>query len=816
MKRTILTSTLIVLFTVPLLKSQEIVSNTTITGVCYAGSKVKKIYIPPPEQFFRKEGTGSGATINVFYSNTPANIATAFDFAVSILKSLLPSDVAINVIVSSGSLESGVLANSGASALAGGWAIDALDPNSWYPVALAEKIYGASLNDNQSADIVMNINTDVNWYLGTDGNTPTYQYDMVTVVIHELIHGLGFFDTMSADASTGSWGAASLPVIYDTFLENNSGNRLIDTLKFDNPSVELKNELTSGQIYFNGPLIRSANAGTRIKIYAPSTYDPGSSISHLDEDTPDPDGLMTPFIDKGEAIHNPGKLTMAMLNDLGWINTRFVHENPPDTEEHLTQIQLSATIISDTTYDRNKVGIVWSFDEFATVDTLFMSSPLSDDTFAATISIPFFDARLEYYFYVNDIFSRTYRSPSYIDEFRYSVRIGMDTLRPVMMHTPVEYYLERIDTMKFKALAADNIGVDTVYIEYKVNEGATMTAGMKAGENLSFTAWINAIPLSLEGGDSILYRIIAKDKASVPNIATLPEEGYYSIRIEDISSVVTGYSTDFSNASGDFFSIGFSIAKPDNFSNFGLHSDHPYQSPDTDGGKFEFTALLRHPVRYDANGMIITYNEVALIEPGEEGSRYGEDDFYDYVIIEGSKNYGKTWFPIVDGYDCRFVKSWETAYNSAIVNGNSSYAGRESMLQKRYIFPDISSYISGGDTMMIRFRLYSDPYAHGWGWAIENLHIGPLIDNVDNTPAESAVVYPNPGNGIIRILDPAFAGKQISYQVYNSTGALIRSGVGETSEEIVIDIADQPSGLYFIVLENTPVRKTMKYILIRK
>ena len=34
--------------------------------------------------------------------------------------------------------------------------------------------------------------------------------------------------------------------------------------------------------------------------------------------------LMTPFIDFGEAIHDPGKLTMSMLGDLGWINTRII------------------------------------------------------------------------------------------------------------------------------------------------------------------------------------------------------------------------------------------------------------------------------------------------------------------------------------------------------------------------------------------------------------------------------------------------------------------------------------------------------------
>jgi hypothetical protein len=815
MKRIILLYCLFAFLSVPLINAQELLSNSMVTGVCYAGNKVKKIYIPPPEKFMKKGGAGRGAIINVYYSSTPEYLKPAIDFAISILESILPADIKITVLVSTGSMESGVLANSSTGGLAIGWAIDALNPNAWYPVALAEKIYGGSLNNDLAGDIILTINTNVNWYLGTDGNTPVNQYDLVTVIIHELVHGLGFFDSMSADESTGSWGYASLPVIYDTFIENAAGNRLTDTLIFKNPSVELKNELTSNQLYFNGPVLRSANSGARIKIYAPSTYDPGSSVSHLDEDTPDSSALMTPFIDKGEAIHDPGNVTMAMLGDLGWINTRFIHENPSDTEEHLTEIQLTATIVSDTIYDRNNVGLVYSFDGFATSDTLFMSSPQSDDTFSITVPIPYFDAQLDYYMYAEDCFLRTYRSPSYSDEYHYSVRIGMDTIKPVILHTPVEYYLEKVDTIKFEVLAVDNIGIDTVYVEYKVNDGPSLFAGLKAGENYSYTAEIKAASLSLEGGDSICYRITALDKASVPNSKTVPENGFFIIKIEDISPVVTGYTTDFSDATEDFFNIGFSISKPDNFSNYGLNSEHPYASPDTDGESMNFFAMLRHPVKFDANGMIISFMELALVEPGEEGTEYGSEDFFDYVIIEGSKNYGKTWFPIVDGYDCRYVKSWETAYNSSISGMNSTYVGTESMLVKHTIFPKTSVYFSGGDTLMIRFRLYSDPYANGWGWVIEDLHIGPLIDIVEKTDLPSTVIYPNPGKGILRIKSPELTGRQLRYDIYNTSGRRVKTGISDVSETAKIDISDQPAGVYFIVLHHPAGNAVLKYTLIK-
>ena len=67
-----------------------------------------------------------------------------------------------------------------------------MNPRVFYPVALAEKIAGKSLNTDLEGDLVLTINSSVNWYMGTDGQTPKTKYDLVTVVLHEVCHGLGF------------------------------------------------------------------------------------------------------------------------------------------------------------------------------------------------------------------------------------------------------------------------------------------------------------------------------------------------------------------------------------------------------------------------------------------------------------------------------------------------------------------------------------------------------------------------------------------------------------------------------------------------
>ena len=211
------------------------------------------------------------------------------DYAVSIWESMLPADTKITISASWEKISTnGVLAQSTITGYAAGWGIDALNPMAFYPVALAEKINGASLNEDQQGDITLSVNSSINWYLGTDGKTPTSKYDLVTVLLHEICHGLGFFDSFDSDGTIGWYGISSIPMIYDTFVENYVGNRLTDTLKFPNYSSSLYYQLIGGQLYFNGPLLSQYSlfnnySNLRARLYAPSTWDAGSSISHLDE-----------------------------------------------------------------------------------------------------------------------------------------------------------------------------------------------------------------------------------------------------------------------------------------------------------------------------------------------------------------------------------------------------------------------------------------------------------------------------------------------------------------------------------------------------
>jgi hypothetical protein len=81
----------------------------------------------------------------------------------------------------------------------------------YYPQALANAIRGFDLNP-LNGDISATFSTSLNgnvgclggttWYYGLDGNPPAGTIDFVTVVLHELGHGLGF--QTFADVTTGA------------------------------------------------------------------------------------------------------------------------------------------------------------------------------------------------------------------------------------------------------------------------------------------------------------------------------------------------------------------------------------------------------------------------------------------------------------------------------------------------------------------------------------------------------------------------------------------------------------------------------------
>jgi uncharacterized repeat protein (TIGR01451 family) len=149
----------------------------------------------------------------------------AFQHAADLWSSVITSDVEIRVESNFDPLrcdeDGATLGSAGALRVATDFD-GALFPNTWYHIALANRLAGRDLAPPH-ADIRASFNSAIDtgcapglrWYYGLDNNVPAGQIDLVVVVLHELGHGLGF--STFANHETGRW-FENLPDVYASFL----------------------------------------------------------------------------------------------------------------------------------------------------------------------------------------------------------------------------------------------------------------------------------------------------------------------------------------------------------------------------------------------------------------------------------------------------------------------------------------------------------------------------------------------------------------------------------------------------------------------
>jgi hypothetical protein len=274
------------------------------------------------------------ANFNISYVNDcegrewPEQAKTAFDYAVSIWASHLESSIPIRIEATWQALEGNTLGSAGPTfitTLSGG----DVEPNTFYTVAQASAMIGEDLASQNSVDfdVRVNMNCDfTDWYFGLDANPGFNQIDMVTVLLHEIGHGIGFIGSMFGDKDTQSadWGFSNppLPIIYDQFTLDGDFQNLIDDAAYINGSSLLYQAVTGqlGGVFFDGPESEFSIDNQRVQLYTPNPYLPGSSYSHLDQATfgQSENALMRPQLDRQFAVHSPGPLFCAMLEDMGW------------------------------------------------------------------------------------------------------------------------------------------------------------------------------------------------------------------------------------------------------------------------------------------------------------------------------------------------------------------------------------------------------------------------------------------------------------------------------------------------------------------
>jgi hypothetical protein len=169
----------------------------------------------------------------------------AFQFAADLWGAALDSRVEIRVQASFLPLfctsTTAVLGQAGALSVFSDFAEPhAAFAETWYPAALANKITGEDLDAAaEGDDIIARFNENLGlpeclatsgWYYGLDTNTPSNRINLVTVLLHEFAHGLGF--QSFASSSTGAY-LLGISDVFSKFYFDNSTGKARDAMVTD-------------------------------------------------------------------------------------------------------------------------------------------------------------------------------------------------------------------------------------------------------------------------------------------------------------------------------------------------------------------------------------------------------------------------------------------------------------------------------------------------------------------------------------------------------------------------------------------------------
>ena len=211
------------------------------------------------------------------------------------------------------------------------------DSNMCYPNPLARQILGRPVGADPSFTI--DIHPDLEWYFGTDTNTPSdplsLVLNLVSVVIHEIGHAIGFFSGAGVDYDAKT-ARLSRPdgcqLYFDEFIwmpgfgdlrfqNSHPTQRLFEALSSD---IVLwgKRTKTANTNFHQDPLPMAVlvNGGPIVLHTSESN---NITTSHLSQglfgNTID-DHIMTPYTNRTprEPDHTIGPVTLAMLYDIGW------------------------------------------------------------------------------------------------------------------------------------------------------------------------------------------------------------------------------------------------------------------------------------------------------------------------------------------------------------------------------------------------------------------------------------------------------------------------------------------------------------------
>jgi len=261
----------------------------------------------------------------------------------------------------------------------------------WYSAALFSQFRGVDANDslqeerpeveaqfNSSVDNQQVLGT-IDFYYGLDGSRGT-DVDFLSVALHEIAHGLGFLDLI--DPSSGSLfdpppGGDPLPDAYSRWLEDPTvAPKQLTQMNDQQRKLAI---LNGPDLLWAGPNVKANSAyltkarktDGRVQMYAPASYQAGSSVAHFDTNV-EPNELMEPFATSG--IRDL-RLTVQLFRDLGYSTVDIPRCGDSNDDSAITSVDALVNLrsavgiasCSEIVCDVNLSGAITAADSLTTL-----------------------------------------------------------------------------------------------------------------------------------------------------------------------------------------------------------------------------------------------------------------------------------------------------------------------------------------------------------------------------------------------------------------------------------------------------------------
>jgi hypothetical protein len=251
-----------------------------------------------------------------FIETPPSNVIEVINAAINIWSEVINTRVPINISISYRSLGPSTLGNAGPSLLYANFANAPLS-GIFYPVATAESLAGVNLNGDQP-DINVNINSDFsNFYIGL-GVPNSNQYDLLSVLLHEIGHGLGIIGGIQLGTKPNT-ATYSVKHVFDNSICDSNSNFALKS-PYLQETTFLYDLVTSSNLFFSGKTT-SYNLGENTRLNAPRNFSSGSSVYHVSPEiykVGDINSFMVPALANGEINRSISPVIKSLLNDAGW------------------------------------------------------------------------------------------------------------------------------------------------------------------------------------------------------------------------------------------------------------------------------------------------------------------------------------------------------------------------------------------------------------------------------------------------------------------------------------------------------------------